>query len=59
MVIKTVIDRMINERRLGRNLKGLNKANMMEIESAGWSAITREIDLYKNYKQYKKNREGL
>ena len=59
IMIKTVIDRMINDRRLGRNLKGMNRANMMEIENAGWSAIIREIDLYKNNKQYKKNREVL
>lgn len=54
-----MIDRMINDRRLGRNLKGMNRANMMEIENAGWSAIIREIDIYKNNKQYKKNREVL
>ena len=59
IMIKTVIDRMINDRRLGRNLKGMNRANMIEIENAGWSAILREIDLYKNNKQYKQNREVL
>lgn len=54
-----MIDKMVDDRRLGRNLKGMNRANMMEIENAAWSAIIREIDLYKNNKLYKKNREAL
>lgn len=47
IIIKAAIDQMINDRRLGPNLKGMNKANMMEIESAGWNAILREIGFYK------------
>lgn len=49
-ILKTVIDKMLNERRLGRNLKGLNKSNLAEIETAIWKTLTREIDLYKNEK---------
>ncbi len=59
MLVRMMIDKMVDDRRLGRNLKGMNRANMMEIENAAWSAIIREIDLYKNNKLYKKNREAL
>lgn len=59
IMMRAIIDKMIDDRRLGRYLKGMNRANMMEIENAAWSAIMREIDLYKNNKQYKKSREVL
>ena len=36
------------ERRLGKNLKGLNKGNLTEIENHIWGSIIREIELYKN-----------
>lgn len=39
---------MFHERRLGKNLKGLNKDNAVEIENQIWSCLLREIDLYKN-----------
>jgi hypothetical protein len=43
---------MISERRLGKNLKGLNKSNLAEIEAAVWQSLTREVDLYKNEKEF-------
>jgi hypothetical protein len=39
---------MLNERRLGKNLKGLNKSNLAEIETAIWKSLLREVELYKN-----------
>ena len=48
---------MLYERRLGKNLKGLNKGNMIEIENQIWSGIVREIDLYKNELDYIKGKE--
>jgi hypothetical protein len=39
---------MMAERRLGKNLKGMNKSNLLEIENALWSVIEREACLYKN-----------
>lgn len=39
---------MLNERRLGKNLKGMNKSNMVEIEGVIWSSLSREIEIYKN-----------
>jgi len=43
---------MLCDRRLGKNLKGLNKDNMIEIENHIWANIVREIDLYKNDQEY-------
>lgn len=39
---------MLADRRLGRNLKGMNKSNLLEIESALWPSLEREVLLYKN-----------
>jgi hypothetical protein len=36
------------ERRLGRNLKGMNKSNLIEIENEIWGVIDREANLYGN-----------
>ena len=48
---------MLFERRLGRNLKGMNKGNMTEIENHIWSGLHREIDLYHNQRDYIKGKE--
>lgn len=47
-MIKTVIEKMLNDRRLGKNLKGLNKSNMVEIENCIWKSLLREAELYTN-----------
>ena len=50
---------MLSDRRLGRNLKGMNKSNMTEIENSIWSSIDREIQLYQNGLEYNKEKESL
>jgi hypothetical protein len=43
---------MLAEKRLGRNLKGMNKSNMEEIERAIWSSLERELAIYQNERKY-------
>jgi hypothetical protein len=50
---------MFTERRLGKNLKGMNKDNCVEIENQIWSCLLREIDLYINEQEYIKSKEDL
>ena len=37
---------MLTDRRLGKNLKGINKSIMQEIETAIWQSIEREATLF-------------
>ncbi len=39
---------MIKDRRLGKNLKGMNKSNLAEIENLVWTVVDREMSLYQN-----------
>ena len=50
---------MIHERRLGKNLKGLNKSNLIEIENHIWSSLQREVELYLNEKSYEQGKKEL
>lgn len=59
MMLKTILDKMYNDRRLGKNLKGMNKDNCIEIENQIWGCLIREIDLYNNEQEYKKSKEEL
>lgn len=47
-MLKQVLSKMMADRRLGKNLKGMNKANLNEIENSVWAVIEREASLYKN-----------
>lgn len=58
-MLKQVLDKMMNDRRLGRNLKGMNKSNLVEIENAVWSIIEREIKLYLNEADYTRHKQQL
>lgn len=53
------MDRMLTERRIGKNLKGMNKSIMQEIEGAIWSTLEREITLYQLNKMYYLEKEEL
>jgi hypothetical protein len=46
------MDRLISERRLGKNLKGINKGLLSEIEGYIWQSLEREIALYHLDKMY-------
>lgn len=50
---------MMNDRRLGRNLKGMNKSNLVEIENAIWSTVEREANLYQNDLDYTRQKQQL
>ena len=58
-MVKTVIEKMLNERRLGKNLKGLNRSNLAEIEGCVWKSLLREVDLYTNEKEFTRGKEAL
>ena len=47
-----MLDKLLAEKRLGRNLKGMNKSNMEEIEKHIWSSLEREVALYQNERKY-------
>ena len=47
------------ERRLGRNLKGMNKSNLVEIQNAIWNIVEREASLYNNDLEYERQRKQL
>ena len=40
-MVRVCLDRMLNDRRLGHGLKGMNKANLAEIEGNLWPTISR------------------
>lgn len=50
---------MLYERRLGKNLKGMNKDNLAEIENNIWGSLLREFDLYKNEMEFYRDKEQL
>ncbi len=47
------------ERRLGKNMKGMNKSNMQEIENGVWSIVEREASLYLAELDYTRQRKTL
>jgi hypothetical protein len=57
--VKQILDRMMTDRRLGRNLKGMNKSNLNEIENGIWSIVEREAALYLNHLDYTRQKEQL
>lgn len=58
-MLKQVLDRMMTDRRIGKNLKGMNKSNLNEIEQAVWTVIDRELSLYHNELEYNRHRTLL
>lgn len=58
-ILKQTLDRMLSDRRLGKNLKGMNKANLQEIENGLWSIIERESNLYINELEYERQKKQL
>jgi hypothetical protein len=38
-MLKQILDKMMSDRRLGRNLKGMNKSNLNEIEQSIWGIV--------------------
>lgn len=50
---------MMADRRLGKNLKGMNKSNLQEIENGVWSIIEREASLYLTEIEYNRQRKTL
>ena len=51
-LLKSILDKMLADRRLGKNLKGINKSIMQEIESSIWPTIEREVTLFQLNKIY-------
>lgn len=50
---------MMSDRRLGKNLKGMNKSNLTEIENMIWSVVEREANLYKTEIAYSQHKQQL
>jgi hypothetical protein len=50
---------MIAGRRLGKNLKGMNKSNLAEVENAVWPIVEREASLYIGELDYQRQRKAL
>lgn len=40
-MLKQTLDKMMADRRLGKNLKGMNRSNLTEIENTIWSVVER------------------
>lgn len=49
----------MGDRRLGKNLKGMNKSNLQEIENGVWNIIEREASLYLAEIDYNRQRKVL
>ncbi len=49
----------MNDRRLGKNLKGMNKSNLVEIQNSIWNVVEREVCLYQNILDYNKQKQTL
>lgn len=47
------------DRRLGKNLKGMNKSNLAEIEGIIWNILEREANLYLNEIEYERQKKQL
>ena len=50
---------MMSDRRLGKNLKGMNKSNLAEIENSIWNIVEREASLYQNELDYTRQKQQL
>lgn len=50
---------MMTDRRLGKNLKGMNKSNLIEIENNIWNIIEREASLYLGELDYQRQKKQL
>lgn len=57
--LKSIMDKMLAERRLGRGLKGINKGILTEIENLIWTTLEREVSLYQLDKLYNKEKTAL
>lgn len=53
------MDRLLAERRLGKNLKGINRGILAEIENLVWHSIEREVALYQLNKLYEQEKSCL
>lgn len=49
----------MGDRRLGKNLKGMNKSNLAEVENTIWTVIEREANLYLNELEYTNKKKQL
>lgn len=49
----------MGDRRLGKNLKGMNKSNLTEVENTIWTVIEREANLYLNELEYTNKKKQL
>lgn len=58
-MIRETLDKMMSDRRLGKNLKGMNKSNLAEIEGIIWNIIEREANLYLNEIEYERQKKQL
>lgn len=58
-MLKQILDKMMGDRRLGKNLKGMNKSNLTEVENTIWTVIEREANLYLNELEYTNKKKQL
>lgn len=58
-MLKQILDKMMGDRRLGKNLKGMNKSNLAEVENTIWTVIEREANLYLNELEYTNKKKQL
>lgn len=58
-MVKQILDKMMGDRRLGKNLKGMNKSNLTEVENTIWTVIEREANLYLNELEYTNKKKQL
>lgn len=58
-MLKQILDKMMADRRLGKNLKGMNKSNLVEVENCICSVIEREANLYLNELEYTNKKKQL
>lgn len=58
-MLKQILDKMMADRRLGKNLKGMNRSNLVEVENCIWSVIEREANLYLNELEYTNKKKQL
>ena len=50
---------MLSERRIGKNLKGIGKGILQEVENYIWNALERQITLYQANKMFERERDDL
>ena len=58
-LVKAKFDILLAERRIGKNLKGMNKDLLQEIENSIWVTLEREVALYQLEHMYQKQRGEL